>query len=117
MGGGSSAAAGPAPDSVVVGTATTAGSIELDDGALVLRGDIGEQLCDEFRSGGPALGAVDCIDARRVTLLASAGLGLLAAVARARGAGVPLWAGHGAVLGPLRMTGLDDLFDIRAPRT
>jgi hypothetical protein len=98
-------------------TVTGAGSIELDDGALVLTGDIGDLLCDEFRTGGQPLGGVDCIDARRVTLLASAGLALLAAVARARGTGVPLWAGHRAVLGPLRTTGLDGLFDIRAPRT
>ncbi|SDO24003.1 hypothetical protein SAMN05660199_01611 [Klenkia soli] len=116
MGSGVAAAAGRAPGAVL-GTETTAGSIELHDGALVLSGDIGDHLCDEFRTAGPALDAVDCIDAPRVTLLTGAGLALLTAVARARGVGVPLWAAHRAVLDPLRMAGLDDLFDIRAPRT
>lgn len=110
MGGGPGASRVPAADEPI-----DAGSIALDDGALVLTGDIDDRLCADFRTAGVDLAAVDCVDARRVTLLASAGLALLAAVARARGTGVPLWAGQRAVLGPLRMTGLDHLFDLRAP--
>ncbi|SDH06875.1 hypothetical protein [Klenkia brasiliensis] len=101
------------PDGVpVVGTSTVHGSITLVAGTLVLAGDVGTDLCLAFRATAPTLDGVQCLDARQVTFLGSPGVGLLAQVAHDRGAGVPLW-GSRAALRPLRLTGLDRLFDVR----
>lgn len=95
------------------GVSAPGGSITVVGDTLVLTGDVGTDLCQAFRTTGRQLDEIDRLDARRVTFIGSPGLSLLAEVARVRGAGVPLWAGR-AALRPLRLTGLDRLFDVRA---
>jgi len=99
-------------DAPVDGVSAPGGSISTVAGTLVLGGDVGTDLCLAFRATDRRLDGVDRIDARRVSFLGSPGLSLLAEVARVRGAGVPLWASR-AVLRPLRLSGLDRLFDVR----
>ncbi|SDF69359.1 STAS domain-containing protein [Klenkia brasiliensis] len=96
---------------------TEMGSITLVDGALRLSGEIDAHLCGTWRGSGTDLSGVQVVDAREVTFLGSSGLALLAEVARAHGRGVPLWTAQRAVLRPLRMTGLEPLFDVRDPAT
>ncbi|MCO7220548.1 STAS domain-containing protein [Klenkia sp. PcliD-1-E] len=104
---------GARPDGVPVdGVTAPGGSITTVGGTLLLAGDVGTDLCLAFRAVDRPWAAVDCVDARRVTFIGSPGLSLLAEVARVRGAGVPLWASR-AALRPLRLTGLDRLFDVR----
>ncbi len=101
------------PDGVPVdGVSAPGGSITTVAGTLVLAGDVGTDLCLAFRAADRRLDGVDCIDARKVAFLGSPGLSLLAEVARVRGTGVPLWASR-AALRPLRLSGLDRLFDVR----
>ncbi len=95
------------------GVSAPGGSIAVVGDTLVLAGDVGTDLCQAFRATDRRLDGVDRLDARRVSFIGSPGLSLLAEVARVRGAGLPLWAGR-AALRPLRLTGLDRLFDVRA---
>lgn len=107
--------ADPSDDSgagaAVTGVSTAGGLIAVVGNQMIMVGDIGTDLCLAFRRGDHDLGQVDVVDARKVTFLGSPGLSLLAEVARVRGAGVPLWAGR-ATTRPLRLTGLDRLFDV-----
>jgi anti-anti-sigma regulatory factor len=90
------------------------GSIALVDDTLVLAGEIDTDLCQRFRSLDHDLAPIRCVDAGRVTFFGSPGLSLLAEVARVRGVGVPVLAGH-TVRRTLRMSGLDQLFEVRPP--
>jgi anti-anti-sigma factor len=94
---------------------TGTGSIGLAEGALRLAGEVDAHLCETWRGTGTDLSAVQVVDAREVTFLGSPGLALLAEVGRARGPRVPLWTAQRAVLRPLAMTGLGQLFDVRDP--
>lgn len=94
------------------GVSAPGGSIGVVGDVLLLTGDIGTDLCLAFRATDRALDGVTSLDAREVTFLGSPGLSLLAEVARVRGAGVTLWASP-AALRPLRLSGLDRLFDVR----
>lgn len=96
---------------------TDAGSISLVEGALRLVGEVDAHLCETWRGTGTDLSGVQVVDARGVTFLGSPGLALLAEVSRTRGSGLPLWTARRAVLRPLRMTGLDQLFDVLDPTT
>lgn len=94
---------------------TADGSISLVEGALRLVGEVDAQLCEAWRGSGADLAGVEVVDAREVTFLGSPGLALLAQVVRLRGSGLPLWTTQRAVLRVLRMTGMEQLFDVRDP--
>ena len=97
----------------VFGTSAPQGSIAVQDGVLVLTGDIDSDLCQTWALQRPATADVQAIDARGVDFLGSAGLALLAGVAQQHPAPLPLWATSRIVLRPLTVTGLDRLFDLR----
>ena len=105
-------APGRGPDTVH-GAASPLGSITVEDGVLRLVGEIDADLCTHWTTSRPADLEVLAVDARRVTFLSCAGLGLLFGVAHGRAGVVPLWAGGRAVLRPMAVTGVADLFDLR----
>lgn len=108
--------AGLAPGAEIVLTvALPHGSITVDDGVLVLTGDVDTRLCRTWTAQRPPALDVHAVDAREVTFLGSPGLALLAELAEERGTRLPLWATDRAVLRPLRVTGLDRLFDVHRP--
>ena len=102
----------PVTGETVFGTSVPQGSITVEDGVLVLVGDVDTQLCQVWAAQRPAGLEVQAVDARRVTFLGSPGLSLLAGLAQGRAERLPLWTTSRVVLRPLQITGLLALFDV-----
>ena len=89
------------------------GAITLDGDTLTLIGEVDHGLVARWTAEAPADVTATTVDARAVTFLGSAGLALLAGLARATPSRVVLLTEQRVVTRPLTVTGLDALFEIR----